>query len=278
MSLGGLVKRHGRTGRLWGGLLAVLLLSALPLRSAGAAESQPGVAILYFDYTGKDEQLGVLRKGLAQMLISHVQPQVDNVQIVERERIEDIFQELELAESGKVDDATAAKVGKLVGARFLVVGSFFDLFGTLRVDSRLVEVETGKILGSVGKDGPLDDFFALEGALVTDLVKVIGELETTKGTEQGAAASPAPKKRASSSSKDSSSKGSSSKSSSGKSSSGKTASAPKKVAKATVVEYSKALDAMDRGDREAAKTHAKNVTTASPDFELVGLNLDDLVQ
>ena len=101
------------TNSIAGLLLAALMTIALP-SSAQAAASQPAVAILYFDYTGSDAQLGVLRKGLAQMLISHIQPRVSKVQIVERERIEDLFKELELAQSGKVDPATAAKVGKLM--------------------------------------------------------------------------------------------------------------------------------------------------------------------
>jgi hypothetical protein len=51
---------------------------------------------------------------------------------------------------------------------------------------------------------------------------------------------------------------------------------PKSVQTATVVEYSKALDAMDRGDVAAATTHAKNVAAAQPEFDL--LDLDSLLQ
>ena len=46
---------------------------------------KPTVAILYFDYTGKDDELAMLRKGLAQMLISDLSA-LDAVQLVERNR------------------------------------------------------------------------------------------------------------------------------------------------------------------------------------------------
>jgi len=41
-------------------LLALCLLRA---SAASAAEPAPTVAVLYFDYTGKTEELAVLRKG-----------------------------------------------------------------------------------------------------------------------------------------------------------------------------------------------------------------------
>ena len=132
---------------------------------------------LYFNYDGQDPQLQVLKKGLAQMLISHVQPGVPSVKIVERERLEDILKELDLASSGKIDPDTAAKVGKLIGARYLVVGSYFDLFGSLRIDSRLLNVETGEIIGSVGANGAMSDFFALEGMIVDGLQTELLKLE-----------------------------------------------------------------------------------------------------
>jgi TolB-like protein len=250
------VSRHFRVF-----LLACLVLigTALSAETHAKEDALPSMAILYFDYTGTDAQLTVLRKGLAQMLISHIQHRSSKVQIVERERIEDIFKELELSKSDKVDPATAAKIGKLIGARFLVVGSFFDLFGTLRVDARMVEVETGKILTSVGKDGPMADFFSLEGALVDDLVGALDglDLSQSSGAQEGKNAVPPPARKTATATRTPKPQ-------------------PKSVQTATVVEYSKALDAMDRGDVAAATTHAKNVAAAQPEFDL--LDLDSLLQ
>jgi len=45
----------------------------------------------------------------------------------------------------RVDPQTAAKIGKLVGARYVVAGTFIDFYGDFRVDVRLVNVETGEM-------------------------------------------------------------------------------------------------------------------------------------
>mgnify|MGYP001450525111 CR=1 FL=1 len=50
------------------------------------------------------------------------------------------------------DAATAAKIGKLVGARYMVMGSFVDLYGRFRIDARIVDVETSEILKVVRSD------------------------------------------------------------------------------------------------------------------------------
>src|SRR5215467_13039256 len=125
----------------------LLLASTIPWARA-RADQRPTVAVLYFDYSGKSADMSVLRKGLAQMLISDLST-LDGVKLVERDRLEEILAELKLGQSGKIDPASAAKVGKLLGARYMVLGGYFDLMETLRADARVVEVETGKVVQSV---------------------------------------------------------------------------------------------------------------------------------
>ena len=227
-------------------IVCVFLLCLFTQSSAWAKEQAPAVAILYFNYDGQDPQLQVLKKGLAQMLISHVQPGVPSVKIVERERLEDILKELDLASSGKIDPDTAAKVGKLIGARYLVVGSYFDLFGSLRIDSRLLNVETGEIIGSVGANGPMGDFFALEGIIVDGLQKELLKLEPITINTKSTPVKKPPSPKA----------------------------LPKKVNTATIVTYSKALDAKDKSDTEGMKKELSSIDAEAA----VLLDLDSLLQ
>src|ERR1044071_4604383 len=89
--------------------LAVFLVAGLAAGTRAApAAPKPPVAVLYFDYSGKDDQLGLLRKGLAQMMISDLSA-VDAIQLVERDRLEEILAELKLGQSHKIDPASAAK-------------------------------------------------------------------------------------------------------------------------------------------------------------------------
>ena len=68
------------------------------------------------------------------------------LRLVERSRLREIIEELELGQSGMVDSNTSASVGKLVQARYMIVGGFVDANGTMRLDARIDDVETGEIL------------------------------------------------------------------------------------------------------------------------------------
>jgi TolB-like protein len=116
------------------------------------------VAVLYFQNQG-NPQLEPLKVGLAQMLTTDLQ---GSTKIVERAQLQAVLDELKLGHSGVVDKDTAAKVGKLLGADELVLGSYFEMMGTLRVDARLVKVETGEVLYAAGADGPSASFLELE--------------------------------------------------------------------------------------------------------------------
>ncbi|HEY0988736.1 MAG TPA: CsgG/HfaB family protein [Kofleriaceae bacterium] len=223
---------------------AALVLAMLGGARVAHAAPKPTVAILYFDYSGKDDQLALLRKGLAQMMISDLSA-LDAVQLVERDRLEEILAELKLGQSNKIDPASAAKVGKLLGARYLVLGGYFDFKTTLRVDARVVEVETGKVVQSVGATGDADNFLALEQKLVTDISAVLGKQLSLPPVRTP----PAPKVKP-----------------------------PAKLARRTAMLYSRALHDLDSGDKPRAKAELEEVVKQQPDFKLAMLDLDKLLQ
>ncbi|MSQ84660.1 MAG: hypothetical protein EXR77_17600 [Myxococcales bacterium] len=188
-------------------------------KTAVAAAKQPiRAAILYFDYEGKIEDLMQLRKGLAQMLITDLSGQ-PGVQLVERERLEEVLKEQNLQKSNKFEAATAAKVGKLLGAQYLVVGRIIDFMGKLSLETRVLHVETGAVVKTGRAQGKLEDFLQLEETLAN----VMREgLDTVRSPAFPAAAKPA-------------------------------ARAPRPVQREVIVAYSLALDARDRGDVSEAK-------------------------
>jgi curli biogenesis system outer membrane secretion channel CsgG len=71
--------------------------------------------------------------------------------VVERTRLIRVLEELRLGSSTLADEETRLRVGRLVGARFMVFGGYQIIGGVIRVDIRLVEVETGKVLRAVQK-------------------------------------------------------------------------------------------------------------------------------
>ncbi len=142
--------------RMW---FALALAAVVAVPVLHAQDTRPGIAVLPFTNGGsygKDkEDFAALEKGLAGMLISEL-AQNPAARMVDRDKIQSLLDEQNLGKDGRVDDATAAKVGKLVGARYMVMGNFVDLYGRFRVDARLVDVETGEILKVVTSDPKLE--------------------------------------------------------------------------------------------------------------------------
>ena len=135
------------TRRMVGGWLPVLMLAA-PL-AAQTPDTRPGIAVLPFTNGGSyglaKEDLDALQVGVQELLLTELDLN-SNLRIVERSRIRAILEEQGLVEAGRVDAASAARVGKIVGARYVVTGVFIDLNGDFRLDGRIIDVETSEIV------------------------------------------------------------------------------------------------------------------------------------
>jgi len=129
------------------------------------------IAVMPFDNNsiGKyQEQLGALGAGLASFF-QYDFGKISSLTIVERDKIDYILEEQKLSEGGKVDQATAIKAGRILGAQLMVFGSFTQIDDKqTRVVVRAVNVETSEIVASVSDEGK-PDYFALEKSLVDKL-------------------------------------------------------------------------------------------------------------
>jgi TolB-like protein len=244
------------------GLAALAVLASAPAALAQKKAVKPTVAILYFDYDGSSEEMGFLRKGLTQMLVTDL-AEVSEVDIVERVRLQDAIEELELGRSNKIDQSSASRIGKLLGARYLVLGGYFDIAGTLRMDARVVEVETGKVVASMGKHSKVTEFIELEQHLAGELARVLRlQIAAGKAVQVGAAGSGAPDKPGDKPVKPRPRR--------------KRPRRPKSLDARQAAAYGKALDAMDRGDRKAAETILEGLVAKKPDFQIAALDLASL--
>ncbi len=131
------------------------------------------IAIMEFDNfsIGKyQEKLGPLGKGLADWF-EHDFGKISSMKVVERDKINYVLKEFDLIKSGAVDPATAARAGKILGARYMVFGSITQLDDRqTRMVVRVVNVETSEIIASVDKEGS-PRYSRLEKELVQELAK-----------------------------------------------------------------------------------------------------------
>lgn len=148
--------------------VSVALFCLLPLSSPAQDASKIRVAILYFENNATEKSFAPLSKGLCDMMISDFS-QASRFAVVERNKLEEVLKELKLGQTRSFDSATTARIGKLLGAEYLVFGSYFEFLGRFRIDARVVKVETGQVVASVGAAGKVDEFELLEKKIVSDL-------------------------------------------------------------------------------------------------------------
>jgi TolB-like protein len=127
------------------------------------------VAVLPLETGAGSEATAGLGKGLAGMLMSDLAG-IEALQLVERDRLQALLDEIELSSTGFVDERTARKLGRGLGAEWLVVGSYSVLAGQFQLDARVVDGESGAVLVAADAAGPLEDWVALEKELVDELL------------------------------------------------------------------------------------------------------------
>ena len=208
-----------------------------------AAADKPRIAVLYFDYSGNDEEMGFLRKGMAQMLVTDLSAS-DERQIVERIDLEAVLKELKLGRTKAIDAKSRNKIGKLLGARYLVTGGYFEFRGSLRVDAKIIDVELGTTKSFSAQASP-DNFMKIEADLTRKLHAELLTLNKAKTS----AAKQKPRKVA------------------------KHRTKTPKVAARTVARYGRALDALDNGKKKLAASELETVTREAPHFKPA---IDDL--
>jgi TolB-like protein len=152
-------------------LLTVVL--ALPL-AAQRSDTRPGIAVFPFQNGGSigqnKEDFEALQFGIPGMLISELAAN-PSVRVVERETLQRLLEEQNLGAAGRVEPGTAARIGKLIGARYVVLGTFIDFYGDFRLDARLVDVETSELVRTQSDRMQRDHLFDLIKSLSTKLMK-----------------------------------------------------------------------------------------------------------
>lgn len=133
-----------RTARLM--LVLGLVAGASPLRAQAAA---PTVVVLTFENGGSYGLDSLDFSGLGRAIPAALTADLarnPGLRTVARGEAQRVIDRDGLSRGGRVDAATAARVGKQVGAGFVVTGTFLDYYGKMRIDARLIDAGTGAIL------------------------------------------------------------------------------------------------------------------------------------
>ncbi|GAB1343359.1 CsgG/HfaB family protein [Gemmatimonas sp.] len=169
--------------------LAALALASAPLAAQEAPSTKPTVAIMYFTNGafGKVEEYAPLSKGLAEMLITELSGNT-NIRVVERDRIQTLIEEQNLAAGGRIDQATAVRSGKILGALHMLMGTFVvDTKERMRLDVRAINTETSELEFATTVSGKADNMLELLSQLATKLNQGLKLPDVPTAFQRGAA-------------------------------------------------------------------------------------------
>lgn len=151
----------------------LVLLGAATWMPIQPLYAQKTMAVLYFQNSSlyQKEEMEALSKGLADMFITELS-KVEQLKVIERSRLQNLIEEMSLGQSGMIDGETAQQVGKLLGVKTLLLGSYVNNFGNkMRIDARLVEVETGKTIKAEEITGKASNLFEMVQKLSDKFIK-----------------------------------------------------------------------------------------------------------
>lgn len=150
---------------------AVALLTVVPepVVSQDATERRTVAVTAYLNDTG-DPRYDNLGRALSSMMISDLSV-LERIQLVERERIESLTQEMDLQQAGYVDPETTLTLGMMVGAEWVVTGAFLTMDPEMRLDTRVASVANHEIVAAAEVVGQSEALFELQQRLADQVLE-----------------------------------------------------------------------------------------------------------
>jgi TolB-like protein len=132
------------------------------------------VGVTPFGVRTGDTVIAPLAYGLADLLLTDLS-RSRQLEIVDRLRINSILRELALADSGRLDTVSATRMGRLVGARRLVIGALGEKpDSTLLVQVQIANVADGSLRDALSATAPLGRILDAEKTLAFRVFEQLG--------------------------------------------------------------------------------------------------------
>ncbi len=137
------------------------------------------IGISDFDIHSKDEALQALADDIPQTL-TRAFVQSRYIKPVDRQEFDKIFKEIKLSMSGISDEKTAVEAGKVIGAEYILLGSFIKLGSQVKITCRMVRTETAEIVYTANVKGAYEELFDLEEELASKIESYVSEIDSRK--------------------------------------------------------------------------------------------------
>ena len=126
-------------------IISVILLAAV---IGLAAEERNSIALIDLAPQG----ISAVEAAAITDRIAHELFQTGKFTVLERSKIEAMFEEMGLSQSGCTDNECIIELGKMLSAQQIVIGSVSKVGQTYSISLRMVSVETGKLMTTATED------------------------------------------------------------------------------------------------------------------------------
>ena len=146
--------------------LLCLSLSAVPALSAAR------ITVSDFQVQSANPDYRFLGKGFAEFVSIELM-RANGVELVEREKRLEAIREIELSQTGLIDEKAQIEAGKLLTAEYIVLGSIYDINNQLSITVRIIETRSTRVIWQDKVTGKLAQYDTLSAQITA---KILGRL------------------------------------------------------------------------------------------------------
>lgn len=144
------------------------------------------MALTDFDNSSKIAEYDWMKSAIPGSLYTELKAK-SKINLIERNQIDKALEEMKLASIGLIEE-NAPKLGKMLGADAVLTGIYQISGDSIRIDAKIVKVETGEVLSGGEVSGSIKEIFNLEKRLAENVLAALEALapkdEKAKEEEQ----------------------------------------------------------------------------------------------
>ncbi|MEK7197356.1 MAG: FlgO family outer membrane protein, partial [Nitrospirota bacterium] len=127
--------------------IAIFFVTFVFLNAASAEFKKTKIAVLDFQLQGEGYETSDMGKIVAEWLITALVKE-GRFDVIERMLLKKVLDEQRLGVSGIIDESSASKLGRVLGAKIVITGSIMKFQNVMEVNARIIEVESSSIIAA----------------------------------------------------------------------------------------------------------------------------------
>lgn len=152
------------------GLIASVFIG--PETQAAEQDSHLTVAVFPFKVLNKDPRAMHLGEGASEHIITHL-VQSGTIEVVEESQLDKAVKQIAKGQSGMFEEKSAIELGRMVNAKYIVIGTV-QLFGyEASINARLLDVSTAKLVLANSVQGKWSTIFDLYEQLAKKVTQAL---------------------------------------------------------------------------------------------------------